>query len=87
MGQRVVVGLLEGPQAVPWPALRAQLWAAGAVATSAPTAYQPDAVVATLAAGADVAAFIARAQALAGVRYAQADAMSGTGPVLDGGTA
>lgn len=85
MADRVVVGLIEGAQAVPWPALRAQLLAAGAAAVADPVSYQPDAVVATLAAGTDAAAFIQQVQALPGVRYAQADAWAGTGPLMNAG--
>lgn len=45
---------------------------------SDPTSYQPDAVVATLRDDGEVGAFLAGVKRLAGVRYAEPDALSGT---------
>ena len=75
MSQRVIVGIEPD---VNWPQLKAALKSAGAQTISEPTAYQPDAVVATLGAGSDAAAYIRQVRGLPGVRYAEPDAMSGT---------
>ena len=76
-GPRVVVGL-DAQGLAGWPALRAQLHTIGAVHSSQPGEGLPDSVVARLAPGADVAQYILAAQALVGVRYAEAESFSGT---------
>jgi hypothetical protein len=75
MGQRVIVGIEAKTS---WALLKAALQRAGAQHISEPTSYQPDAVVATLQPQTDAAAYIKSVQRLAGVRYAELDAMSGT---------
>ena len=76
-GPRVVIGL-DAQGLAGWPALRARLHEIGAVHTSQPGQKLPDAVLARLAPGADVAQYVKAAQALVGVRYAEAESFSGT---------
>jgi hypothetical protein len=75
MGQRVIVGISAQAN---WASLKAALLKAGAQTTSEPSAYQPDAVVATLRPEVDANAYMLAVQRLPGVRYAELDAMSGT---------
>ena len=79
MSKRVIVGI---DSKVPWDRLKDELAAAGAQATSAPTSYQPDAVVATLPDTADAEAFIEQVKRIQGVRYAEPDAWRSTGPLI-----
>ena len=78
MSKRVIVGI--EPQ-VEWDRLKRELIQAGAETTSNPTSYQPDAVVATLPDTVDVQAFIEQVKRLRGVRYAEPDGWSSTGPL------
>ncbi len=75
MDQRVIVGLVSGTD---WQRLKAALLTAGATHLSEPVSYQPDVTVATLPAGRDAQAFMAKAKKMKGVRYCEPDAMSGT---------
>jgi len=76
-GPRVVVGL-NAQGLAGWPALRARLHKIGAVHSSQPGEDLPDAVLARLAPGADVAQYVKAAQAMVGVRYAEAESFSST---------
>ena len=79
MSKRVIVGIDPNIQ---WDILKRDLGDAGAQATSTPTSYQPDAVVATLPDTADVQAFIEKVKGLQGVRYAEPDQWVSTGPLI-----
>lgn len=79
MSKRITVGVDPGCDLGQ---LERELRAAGAEGVSAPTASLPDVMVIALPDNQDEAAFIRRASDLAGVRYAEADAWAGTGPLI-----
>ena len=75
MSQRIVIGL--EPRAN-WASVKAQLLADGAASIRDPSPEQPDVVVATLPADANVDEFIRVAKGRRGVRYVEPDAMQST---------
>jgi hypothetical protein len=74
MNQRVVIAIRAQ---TPWPALKAALLQAGAQHVSEPSSYHSDVVVATLDSSVNAPDYLKAVSQLAGVRYAEMDAMSG----------
>ena len=79
MSKRVIIGI--EPKAE-WSRLKRELGQAGAKATSDPTSYQPDVIVATLHDSVDGQTFIQHVKRLQGVRYAEPDGWVSTGPLI-----
>jgi hypothetical protein len=79
MSQRIVVGLAAEYN---WSSLKQALSDAGAQSIAEPSTQPLASVLVTIADAAAAPAFIERVSQLAGVRYAEADVLVTTGPLI-----